>query len=291
MSSRALEAGCSALLLTGALVLCGCPKPAAAVPDAGPAVVRTPVVTLLITGAENGYLLPNPDDQGVSRGGAAQLLGRWVANHGHCAGPLKADGSGACANASTLVLSTGDNGNGASISSYFRAVPAAEVMAQMGYAASAFGNRELDFGRAQFVLNAKTGGFPYLAADLRAYLQDSIRYELGDEEQRGLQRFFDDASKAGLLPRATVRFFDEDRRTAAKEPSLDTLLARASEGERLSAAEGERLPRARRSPTTPPHESTPPPRLRLVHRRRPRGKSHVHDARGGGAGFQSAGRV
>ncbi|MEO6419377.1 MAG: cyclic dehypoxanthinyl futalosine synthase, partial [Polyangiaceae bacterium] len=71
--------------------------------------------------------------------------------------------------------------------------------------------------------------------------QDSIRYELGDEEQRGLQRFFDDASTAGLLPRAKVRFFDEDRRSQAKPPTLDTLLARASAGERLSAAEGERL--------------------------------------------------
>ncbi len=79
------------------------------------------------------------------------------------------------------------------------------------------------------------------AAGLRAYLHESIRYELGDEEQRGLQRFFDDAGKAGLLPQATVRFFDEDRRASAKQPSLDTLLARASAGERLSAAEGERL--------------------------------------------------
>ncbi len=151
-----------------ALALWGCPKPPAPAPDAGAAAPPEPVVTLLITGAENGYLLANPDDQGVSRGGAAQLLGRWVALHGHCAGALKADGTGACADASTLVLSTGDNGNGASISSFFRAVPASEAMAQMGYAASAFGNRELDFGRAQLLLNAKTGGYPYLAADLKA---------------------------------------------------------------------------------------------------------------------------
>lgn len=155
-----------ALLL--AVLLAGCPKPEnAAVPDAAAPAPASTEITVLITGAENGYLLPNPDDQGVSRGGAAELLGRWTKLHGHCAGPLKG-ADGACANATTLVLSTGDNGNGASISSYFRSVPAAEAMAYMGYAASAFGNRELDFGRDQFISNAQKGGFPYLAADLRA---------------------------------------------------------------------------------------------------------------------------
>lgn len=158
------------LAATALLALSGCPKPAdpPASPDAAPSAAKDVELTLLITGAENGYLLPNPDDQGVSRGGAAEILGRWIKVHGHCAGALKAGGAGACDNASTLVLSTGDNGNGASISSYFRAVPTSEVMNLMGYAASAFGNRELDFGREQFVANAAKGGFPYLAADLRA---------------------------------------------------------------------------------------------------------------------------
>jgi cyclic dehypoxanthinyl futalosine synthase len=88
---------------------------------------------------------------------------------------------------------------------------------------------------------AKTG----LPRDsLRAYLRDAIRYELGDRERAGLERFYEDAARAGLLPRATVRFFDEDIRSAAAHSppaSLDSLLSRAAEGERLSAAEGERL--------------------------------------------------
>jgi cyclic dehypoxanthinyl futalosine synthase len=82
------------------------------------------------------------------------------------------------------------------------------------------------------------------AASLRAYLHDAVRYEFGDEERRGLERFFDDAARAGLLPRARVRFFDDDaatHRATAAEPSLDTLLSRAADGERLSGAEGERL--------------------------------------------------
>jgi cyclic dehypoxanthinyl futalosine synthase len=85
---------------------------------------------------------------------------------------------------------------------------------------------------------ARTGLSP---ASLRAYLKDAIRYDLGDEERRGLERFYDEAAHAGLLPRTRVRFFDDDRRAPAPGPALDTLLGRAAEGERLSAAEGERL--------------------------------------------------
>jgi cyclic dehypoxanthinyl futalosine synthase len=78
-------------------------------------------------------------------------------------------------------------------------------------------------------------------ASLRAYLRSAIHYDLGDEERRGLERFFDEAARAGLLPRAQVRFFDDDRRKAATPQGLDMLLSRAADGERLSAAEGERL--------------------------------------------------
>ena len=85
---------------------------------------------------------------------------------------------------------------------------------------------------------ARTGLPP---AILRAYLHQAIHYDLGDDEQKGLRRFYDEAARAGLLPQARVRFFDEDRRSPVSIPSLDTLLARGADGERLSAAEGERL--------------------------------------------------
>jgi cyclic dehypoxanthinyl futalosine synthase len=88
---------------------------------------------------------------------------------------------------------------------------------------------------------AQTGLSP---ASLRAYLRDAIRYDLGDDERRGLERFYDEAAHAGLLPRTRVRFFDDDRpigRAPAPRPALDGLLSRAADGERLSAAEGERL--------------------------------------------------
>jgi cyclic dehypoxanthinyl futalosine synthase len=86
------------------------------------------------------------------------------------------------------------------------------------------------------------------AASLRAYLRDSVCHDLGEAEQRGLERFFDEAARAGLLPEAKLRFYEphaSGTRPAgprpAPSPSIDTLVARAAEGARLSAAEGERL--------------------------------------------------
>jgi cyclic dehypoxanthinyl futalosine synthase len=85
---------------------------------------------------------------------------------------------------------------------------------------------------------ARTGLAP---AILRGYLHQAICYDLGDAERLGLERFYEEAARAALLPKARVRFFDEDRRSPVSPPSLDTLLARGADGERLSAAEGERL--------------------------------------------------
>ncbi|MBX3193133.1 MAG: dehypoxanthine futalosine cyclase [Labilithrix sp.] len=76
-------------------------------------------------------------------------------------------------------------------------------------------------------------------ASLYAYLTESIRYDLGDEELLGLERFWLEASRAGLLPAAAARF-DEPKKSPLR-PSLDAILSRASEGERLSASEGARL--------------------------------------------------
>ncbi len=66
-------------------------------------------------------------------------------------------------------------------------------------------------------------------ASLKRYLHENIRYELDDEARAGLSRFLVEAAKASLVPPVSPR------------TSLDTLLQRAADGERLSAAEGERL--------------------------------------------------
>jgi cyclic dehypoxanthinyl futalosine synthase len=75
---------------------------------------------------------------------------------------------------------------------------------------------------------------------LRSYLTESMRYDLGDVEMRGLERFWNEAARAGLLPATSARFLDHER-VPTKRPSLDRVLSRAAEGERLSAAEGMRL--------------------------------------------------
>lgn len=77
------------------------------------------------------------------------------------------------------------------------------------------------------------------AASLRSYLTETIRYDLGDEEMMGLERFWLEASRAGLLPKTTPSF--EEPRRMTSRPSLDALLTRAADGERLAAAEGLRL--------------------------------------------------
>jgi 2',3'-cyclic-nucleotide 2'-phosphodiesterase (5'-nucleotidase family) len=168
-----------------AVVLTACPaeRPAPSVGDAG---LGEQHLTLLITGAENGYLLATPDDEGNMRGGSAQLLGRWVKNEGHCAGRLKSGGAAACDDGSTLVLSTGDNANGAAISTFFHGEPTAEQMAHMGYAASAFGNHELDFDNDTFIKNRDASGVVYLAANIGVTGPDGKR--LGLESYRVFER-------------------------------------------------------------------------------------------------------
>jgi cyclic dehypoxanthinyl futalosine synthase len=85
--------------------------------------------------------------------------------------------------------------------------------------------------------HAASGGVDAVTA--HAYLTEAIRYEFGDEERRGLELFFEKAASAGLLPKAAVRFADEPEPT--RSPSLDSLVERASRGERLSGSEALRL--------------------------------------------------
>ncbi len=131
-----------------------------------PAAAAPEKVLVLVTGDENGHLLPNTEAD-PPKGGAAETLGYWTSKEGHCAGKLGKDGAPACKDGKTLVLSTGDHFSGPSISSAFQGEPVAEAMARMGYAASGMGNHELDFGRDQFDRLRDIGDFPYLSANVR----------------------------------------------------------------------------------------------------------------------------
>ena len=149
-----------ALAATGLFAL-SCTE--AAPPPAAPPTARAPAeITLLYTSDEHGWLLPTKEASLV-RGGAAEVLGRFVANEGHCLG-----GEARCPDPRTLLLSGGDNYTGPAISTYFLGEPMAEAMGRMGYAAIAFGNHELDFGVQAFVANRARAHAVYLAANVRA---------------------------------------------------------------------------------------------------------------------------
>ncbi|MSP55570.1 MAG: dehypoxanthine futalosine cyclase [Myxococcales bacterium] len=76
----------------------------------------------------------------------------------------------------------------------------------------------------------------------RAYLTEAIRYELDDSALMGLRRFAALGKRAGLLARDEVCLYGPaTTRSRPGAASLDTLLARGSEGGRLSLEEGVRL--------------------------------------------------
>ena len=202
-------------------------------------------ITFLVTGAENGYLLPTSGQVtgAPTHGGAAEMLGRWVAAEGHCAGALGANGAPSCPDGNTVVLSTGDNANGMAISSYFKGESTAEVMHHMGYAASALGNRELDWSREQFSKNVARGGYPYLAANLEA--KDDEGKKLGLKPYRVVSRngvkiglIGLSSHKATLTPMpgrmAGIAWKKEEQALAEALPSLKTegvqLIAIVSDG-------------------------------------------------------------
>lgn len=115
-------------------------------------------VTILVTGDENGWLLPQQGEP-QELGGPSRLLQKWVKDEGHCVKPSPGCG--------TVALTTGDHFNGPAISSFFFGQPAAEVMGKMGYAVSGLGNHELNFGLDEFHKDQQIGGFPYVAANIQ----------------------------------------------------------------------------------------------------------------------------
>lgn len=151
------------------------PKGGSAQPGAAaPAEAQKTTLTVLVTADEAGWLLPS-EEGGARKGGAAELLGQWVASEKHCPA-----GGTACAAGydATVALSTGNHWNGPAISSFFRGESTAEVMKRMGYVASALGTHELDFGREQFLGNKAIDGIGYLAANLKAKAPEAKQMEL-----------------------------------------------------------------------------------------------------------------
>jgi 5'-nucleotidase/UDP-sugar diphosphatase len=170
-----------AVCLVGFVGLLGCGAPIAPSPEAAPPTRAPAKVTLLYTSDEHGWLA-STEDKGKRLGGAALFLHRLTTREGHCPRPMPAWSAPAglptppaatplpspadCDD--TLLLSGGDNWTGPAITSFYDGQPMALAMARLGYAASAFGNHELDFGADRFVAQTAIEGFPYLSANLRS---------------------------------------------------------------------------------------------------------------------------
>ena len=204
--------------LSAAVALLACAG-CRATSQAAPAPTPPPraEVTILFTSDEHGWLLSRTEN-GRVRGGAASMLGLWVAAEGHCPGPP----SPPCQDPRTLALSAGDNYTGPAISTYFDGEPMAEAMARMGYAASAFGNHELDFGRERFLANRAKSGMVYLAANLRApeARRDMILPPFAIFERRGIKVGVVGVATDTTLQTAMASRF-EGITFEAEEPAMD----------------------------------------------------------------------
>jgi 5'-nucleotidase / UDP-sugar diphosphatase len=134
------------------------PSQSVASPPSARVLPAQPVrrITALFTSDEHGWVLPHG-----GKGGALVLLQHWLKNEGYCL----ASEPGACDPAETFALSAGDNWTGPALSSYFAGKPMAETMHALGYAATALGNHELDFGQQTLIDNAAIQG-PFLSANL-----------------------------------------------------------------------------------------------------------------------------
>lgn len=69
-------------------------------------------------------------------------------------------------NPNTLVVSAGDNFQGAAMSNLTKGEPVNEMMMQLGVVASAVGNHEFDWGTTNFEKWAADGGYDFLASNI-----------------------------------------------------------------------------------------------------------------------------
>lgn len=127
----------------------GRPGADAAAPDAGP---RRVTLRIFHTSDEHGWLQPTTES-GWTVGGAANVRA-WWARDGF--DPAK-----------DLALSGGDSWQGAPISGFFQGESAVAAFNLMGYAATAIGNHEFDWGRDAMVKRFAESGYRELAANLR----------------------------------------------------------------------------------------------------------------------------
>ena len=121
-------------------------------PDVPDAPVGPVVVTVYSTSDEHGWLQPWVSN-GRVYGGVANVFAS-----------MKATGFDP---GMDLIVSAGDNWTGAAITTVFEGKPMVEAFNYMGYAATAIGNHEFDFGVPGLVERISESDYAYVAANLR----------------------------------------------------------------------------------------------------------------------------
>lgn len=120
--------------------------------EAGPDVPEGPFVfTIYSTSDEHGWVQPWTSGGNVY-GGVANVFASMKGN-GFDAGR-------------DLLVSSGDNWTGAAVTTVFEGEPMVEVFNYMGYAASALGNHEFDFGVPVLEQRISEASYAYVGANL-----------------------------------------------------------------------------------------------------------------------------
>ena len=127
---------------------------------AAPAAPENITLTIVYTNDEHGWMAGQEKGQG-----AAEMAGLWAASF------PESD--------VLLPISGGDNWTGPAISTWFQGESMVEVMNAMGYAASAMGNHEFDFGLETLAARTAQAEFSYLGANIRYKENGEIPTNLG----------------------------------------------------------------------------------------------------------------
>lgn len=129
------------------------PKAVAPPPAADAARIRN--LRLILTTDEHGWLLPLEDkERNLRLGGVVESFADFQTKQ-------------RLQQSNVLLLSSGDNWTGPFESTVLEGAPMVAAFNRMGYAASAVGNHEFDFGTKTLQRRANEANFPFLAANVR----------------------------------------------------------------------------------------------------------------------------
>lgn len=129
-------------------------------PEVPPTSPKIVTITVVYTNDEHGWIAGEEEGQG-----AAELAGLWATEF------PESD--------FVLPISGGDNWTGPAISTWFEGESMVEAMNVMGYAATAVGNHEFDFGLDAFAERVSQADFPFLGANIRYKDTGAVPTDLG----------------------------------------------------------------------------------------------------------------